>query len=213
MIQRMLVLLGLMAAAGTLGAEPLVDGDPEAGAEKAAVCASCHGPKGNSSNPQWPSLAGQNARYLVQQLQLFKSGRRDNAIMMGQAAALSEQDMKDLAVYYAQQQPEPGVADESLVEAGQKLYFGGDAEDEVPACAGCHGPAGQGNAAAGYPSLSGQHAEYVTSRLRAYRDGDVPETAHAAIMVGVAEGLSDADIEAVSGFVNGLRPAPGAETE
>lgn len=210
MIQRMLVLFGLALAAGAPGAEPLVDGDPEAGAEKAAPCAACHGANGNSSNPEWPKLAGQNPRYTLQQLQLFKSGERDNPIMMGQAAGLSEQDMKDLAVYYAQQQTQPGVADEALVEAGKTLYFGGNPEEAVPACSGCHGPAGQGNAAAGYPQISGQHAQYVAGRLRAYRDGEAAHSERARIMVGAAGGMSDEEIEAVASFISGLRPAQRA---
>lgn len=213
MIQRIFVLFGLALIAGTPAAEPLVDGDPQAGAQKAAPCAACHGPKGNSANPQWPSLAGQHAGYTLRQLRAFKSGARDNAIMMGQAAGLSGQDMKDLAVYYARQQPRPGVADESLVEVGKALYFGGKPEEGVPACSGCHGPAGQGNAAAGYPRLSGQHGEYIVSRLRAYRDGQVADTPQAQIMAGVVGGLDDGDIEALAGFVTGLRPAASRDEE
>lgn len=211
MIQRMLVLFGLMMTAAAVSAEPLVDGDPQAGEQKAAPCAACHGPAGNSVNPLWPSLAGQHATYLERQLQLYKSGARENAIMMGQAAALSERDMQDLAAYYAQQQTKIGVADEALAAAGKTLYFGGKPGEAVPACAGCHGPAGLGNAAAGYPRLSGQHAEYTAARLRAYRDGAVADTPHAQIMAGVSTGLSDEDIRALAEFVSGLRPAARGE--
>lgn len=207
MIQRIIVLFGLALAAGTLGAEPMLAGDLQAGAQKAAPCAACHGPNGNSVNPQWPKLAGQHANYLARQLRLFKSGARNNPLMMGQAAGLSEQDMKDLAVYYTGQDAQFGVADEALVAAGKALYFGGNPEEQVPACSGCHGPAGLGNAAAGYPRLSGQHAAYVAARLRAYRDGEVADTPQAQIMAGVIAGLGDRDIEAVAGFVTGLRPA------
>lgn len=213
MIQRILVPFGLALIAGSLNAAPLVDGDPQAGAGKAAACAACHGPDGNSSNPQWPKLAGQHARYLLRQLQLFHGGKRDNPIMMGQAAGLSEQDMKDLAAYFSQQQTQPGVADEALADAGKTLYFGGDREAAVPACSGCHGPAGLGNAAAGFPRLSGQQSEYVASRLRVFRDGKAPDTAQARIMSGVAAGLSDDDIRALAGFVAGLRPAQRADRE
>lgn len=207
MIQRITVLFGLALLTGALGAEPLVDGDPQAGAQKAAPCAACHGPKGNGNNPQWPKLAGQHATYLLRQLQNFKSGARANPIMIGQAAALSEQDMKDLAVYYARQSAQAGVADEARVEAGKTLYFGGKPEEGVAACSGCHGPAGLGNAAAGYPRLSGQHAEYLASRLRAYRGGEAADTSRAQIMAGVAAGLEDGDIDALAGFITGLRPA------
>lgn len=207
MIQRIIVLFGLALAAGTLGAEPMLDGDPQAGAQKAAPCAACHGPNGNSVNPQWPKLAGQHANYLARQLRLFKSGARNEPLMMGQAAGLSEQDMKDLAVYYTGQDTQFGVADEALAAVGKALYFGGNPEEQVPACSGCHGPAGLGNAAAGYPRLSGQHAAYVAARLRAYRDGKVADTLQAQIMAGVVAGLGDRDIEALAGFVTGLRPA------
>jgi cytochrome c553 len=206
MIPRITILFGLVLIAGATSAEPLVDGDPQAGAQKAAACAACHGPNGNSSSPQWPSLAGQHARYLLRQLQLFKSGQRDNAIMLGLTAGLSEQDMQDLAVYFARQTAQPGTADETLVEAGQALYFGGKPEAQVPACSGCHGPTGLGDAAAGFPRLSGQQTEYVAARLRAYRDGGAPDTAQASIMTGAAAGLGEADIRAVASFVSGLRP-------
>lgn len=218
MSKRLLLCLFLGLAAGAAQAqnqsgsgdsEPLIDGDAKAGAEKAAVCASCHGADGNSQNPVWPSLAGQSAAYIAHQLKLFKSGERDNAIMAGQAAGLSEQDMRNLGVYFAQQTAKPGVADESLVEAGAKIYHGGKPDDDVPACAGCHGPSGLGNPTAMYPRLAGQHAPYVASQLKAYRDGERKNYRTGAIMTGVSEGLSDEDIEALASYVSGLGPRNG----
>jgi len=209
MRMRLLISLGLGLFAGVAASEPLVDGDASAGEQKAAACATCHGPQGKSTNPQWPKLAGQHAPYIVTQLKAFKSGERENAIMAGQAGNLSEQDMKDLAAYYAQQPIDPGVADESLVERGEALYRGGRPEEGVPACSGCHGPAGMGNPAAGYPAIAGQHAQYLRQSLKAYRDDQRAGYGKASVMVGVADELSDADIEAVAAYVQGLKPRQG----
>ncbi|HCM66237.1 MAG TPA: cytochrome c4, partial [Alcanivorax sp.] len=122
----------------------LAEGDPEAGKEKAQVCAACHGPDGNSPSGQYPSLAGQGEPYLIKQLKAYKSGERENAIMQGQAANLSEQDMQDLAAFFTEQSVETGQVKQDLVEMGERIYRGGDVEQGIPACAGCHGPAGQG---------------------------------------------------------------------
>jgi len=206
MKMRLSITVALGVSVGAVGAEPLVDGDAAAGEKKAAACATCHGPQGKSSNPQWPKLAGQNAEYIVTQLKAFKSGKRENPIMAGQAANLSEQDMKDLAAYFTGQPIDPGVADEKLVERGEQLYRGGNPEEGVPACSGCHGPSGLGNPAAGYPVLAGQHAEYVRSSLKAYRDGQREGYGQAAIMAGVADDLTDSDIAAVAAYVQGLQP-------
>ncbi len=205
------LLLMMTAFAGAVGAEPLIDGDIEAGEQKAAVCASCHGPAGNSVSPQYPKLAGQGAPYLYQQLKLFKDGTRDNAIMQAQAAGLSDQDMKDLAAYFSAQPTQPGVADPELAQAGAIIYRAGKPEADVPACAGCHGPAGLGNAAARYPRISGQPAQYTADELRAYRENERTGYLRAEVMQSVAEGLSDADIEALAAYLAGLAPAePGS---
>lgn len=179
-------------------------GDAEKGKAKAAVCAACHGPAGNSSNPQWPKLAGQHAAYLVEQLQAYKSGDRANPIMAGQAAGLSEQDMRDLGAYFAAQKLQPGVANPELAEKAEPLYRGGRADDGIPACSACHGPQGLGNAAAAYPAVSGQHAEYTAAQLRSYREGARTGTANAAMMSKVAEKLSDDDIQALASYLSGL---------
>ncbi|MDT0633552.1 c-type cytochrome [Spectribacter hydrogenooxidans] len=205
MSMRMLIASGLVMTASMVHADPFVDGDPEAGAEKAAPCAACHGGDGNSSNAQWPKIAGQSSAYLYQQLKHFKSGDRANAVMQGQVANLSDQDMKDLATHYAGNSMTPGVADPEQVDRGSKLYHAGDEEAGVPACAGCHGPAGQGNAAAAYPRIAGQHADYLSTRLKAYREGEQGYPA-AAIMSGVAAELADEDIQALTSYIQGLAP-------
>ncbi len=209
MTKRFFMLFGLMICAGAVSADPLLDGDAEAGQQKAAACAACHGPKGNMESAQFPKLAGQGAPYIYEQLMLFKSGERKNAIMMGQASGLSEQDMKNVAVYFAAQQTKPGVADESIAPAGAALYHGGNPDKNIPACSGCHGPAGVGNAAAKFPHLSGQNPQYIVAQLTAYRDGTRSGYRNATIMNGVAERLSDADIKALASYVSGLAPSDG----
>lgn len=196
----------LAAAAGYAHAtNPLVDGDAEAGAAKAAVCAACHGPNGNSGNPDWPSLAGQSPTYTYQQLQAFKSGQRSDMLMTPQAAMLSEQDMRDLAAYYAAQVPRPGVASEAAVAVAEPLYRGGDAERGVPACLACHGPTGNGNAGAGYPRIAGQHAQYIAKELREYRSAERGSGVAGQMMQAAAKHLTDEEIDALASYVTGLR--------
>src|SRR5690606_7621043 len=153
-----LLLVAIPAGAG----DNLVGGDAEAGEAKAAVCAACHGPQGNSVNPVWPKLAGQHAGYIVTQLQAFKQPAQESPrfdpVMSTQAQMLAEQDMLDVAAYFAAQAIQPGAADPALVEQGERIYRGGIPEKGVPACIACHGPAGDGNAAAEYPVVGGQHA-------------------------------------------------------
>lgn len=213
MTKRLFVLFGLMICAGTVTAEPLVDGDAEAGKTRAAACAACHGPQGNMESDQFPKLAGQGAPYLYEQLKLFKSGERQNAIMAGQAAGLSEDDMKNLAAYYASQQTKPGAADVAVAPAGAAIYHGGNAEEDIPACSGCHGPSGLGNVAAKFPRLSGQSPQYIATQLKAYRDGSRSGYRNATIMTGVAENLSDDDIQSLASYVAGLAPATGDKSE
>ncbi|WP_406672246.1 c-type cytochrome, partial [Natronospira sp.] len=165
---RTLQLLAGMAALAlglSVNADPLVDGDPEAGEAKSTACAACHGPDGNSTNPEWPKLAGQHARYTLKQLRAYKDGTRSDAVMAGQVQGLDDQDMKDLAVFYAIQTPQPGSADQELAEEGKRLYRGGNLETGVTACIACHGPSGEGIPTADYPMLSGQHAEYTITEL------------------------------------------------
>ncbi|MDX1569393.1 MAG: c-type cytochrome [Xanthomonadales bacterium] len=181
-------------------------GDAAAGANKITTCLACHGQDGNSVNGEWPKLAGQHQRYLVRQLSLYKSGGRQNAIMAGMSAALSEQDMADIAAHYSSQTLKPGVADPALVDHGEELYRSGDAERAIPACMACHGPTGEGNPLALYPRLAGQHAQYTATQLKLFRDGAVWGTGEKAnaVMSEVAAGLTDADIEALASYLQGL---------
>ena len=196
-----------------------VEGDAEAGKAKAAACAACHGQDGNSAAAANPKLAGQSAAYTYKQLMDFKAGNRVNAIMQGMAAGLSEQDMADIAAYYASQSIEVGKADPELVALGEKIYRGGNLESGVAACSGCHGPAGQGLPSAGFPALGGQHAAYTASQLKAFRAagrGDLGAPAYRAndadpgsdpekgMMRTVAAKMTDDEIEAVASFVAGL---------
>lgn len=186
--------------------DPFTGGDAQAGAGKAAVCGACHGPGGNSSNPEWPKLAGQHAAYVYHELVELKSGTRKAPVMGAQAANLSDQDMRDLAAYFAAQKPVPGVASPDAVPVAQKLFRGGDAQRQLPACSACHGPQGAGNAAAKYPRIGGQHAKYAATMLRNYRaQAGAPNLdPEAAIMAAIASKLTDAEIEALASYVNGL---------
>lgn len=183
---------------------PLKPGDATAGQAKTATCAACHGLDGNSASAQYPKLAGQQASYIVRELELFKSGKRANAVMMGFVPQLSEQDMRDIGAYFASKTSLPGIADAKLVPVGETYYRSGDAKDGVPACMACHGADGRGNPGSEYPQLSGQHADYVAARLKAYRDGSAGADDHAKIMEAIAKNLSDAEIAALASYVEGL---------
>ena len=196
------LIISLVFLSGPVFAEGL-SGDAEAGKEKSAACAACHGADGNSVNPEWPKLAGQGAAYTVKQLELFKEGKRVNALMNGQAAALSEQDMHDIAAYYESQTSTPGAASEELWELGQAIYRGGIMKKGVAACTACHSPHGAGNPAAKFPRLAGQHATYTANQLKAYRaeQRNYPE---AEIMVTETERMNDKEIAAVASYIQGL---------
>ena len=178
-------------------------GDAAAGKAKSASCAGCHGVDGNSANPEWPKLAGQGEKYLVKQLQEFKAGKRTNALMAAQAMPLSEQDMQDLSAYFASQSQTQGAADESLLEAGEAIYRGGNPSSGVAACIGCHGPNGSGNPKAGFPAIGGQHAKYTASQLNAFHKSDRANDA-GKMMRNVAGKMTASEIEAVSSYVQGL---------
>jgi len=183
----------------------LKPGDATAGQGKAAVCGACHGMDGNSTDPANPRLAGQSEQYIAAQLAEFKSGKRNNPIMMGFASALSEQDMHDIGAYFATKTSLPGVADQALVQQGQTLYREGDVARGVPACMACHGPDGRGNPGAHYPQVGSQHAKYVESRLKAYHDGTAGgDGPRVKIMVTIAQKLDDKDIAAVASYLEGL---------
>ena len=182
----------------------VADGSVDAGKRKSVTCAACHGADGNSVNPDWPRLAGQNQRYLIEQLEDFKDGNRQDPLMTPQALMLSEQDMADLAAFYEAQKSGHGEADLAMVPLGQKIYRAGVMKAAIiPACYACHGPNGRGVAPAGYPALGGQHASYVEAQLRAFRSGE-RRTDPDQQMRNVAERLSDEEIIAVASYLQGL---------
>ena len=199
------------AAPASEATAALKPGDATAGAAKAAVCGACHGMDGNSSDPQYPKLAGQHASYIVRQLTNFKSSKRQNPIMLGMATPLSEQDMHDIGAYFAGKSSLPGVADQALVERGEQLYRQGDTTKGVPACMACHSIDGRGNPGAMYPQLTSQHAQYIEATLKAWHDGTVwGDDAHAQILPGIAKKLDEKDIAAVASYVEGLHATEGA---
>lgn len=197
-------LIALASLSLSVGGAAFAAGDKAAGKQKSATCAACHGEDGNSINAEWPKLAGQHEDYIVKQLMEFKSGDRVNATMASMAAPLSQQDMRDLAAYFASQPIKPGTADETKVALGEALYRGGNSASGVPACAACHAPNGMGNPAAKFPRLAGQHAKYTAIQLKAFRQGARANDA-GAMMRNIAAKITDAEIEAVSEYIAGLR--------
>ena len=174
----------------------------KADASYAAVCLACHGVDGNSAITANPKLAGQHPEYLVKQLQEFKTGKRKNAIMAGFAGTLSDDDMRNLAYWANSKKPKAGFAkDKELVALGERIYRGGIADRQVPACAGCHSPNGAGLPSQ-YPRLSGQHADYTDSQLKAFRDG---VRNNSLPMTQVAAKMNDREIKAVADYIAGLR--------
>jgi cytochrome c553 len=201
-----LALASLTLAAPTVQAESLVNGSIEAGKAKSLTCNACHGAEGNSANPVWPNIAGQNAPYTQAQLMAFKSGLRKNALMSSQAMLLSDEDMADLAVYFESlPSAVQSVADEKLLARGEALYRGGNKDKGIAACLACHGPSGRGNPAAKYPMLKGQHAAYTALQLNAYADGTRVGAGKVQMMRDIASRLDAEDIEAVASYVQGLK--------
>jgi cytochrome c553 len=176
--------------------------DPAKGATTSAPCQACHVADGTRGSPANPILQGQHPEYLVKQLTEFKAGKRKNAIMSGMAATLSEEDMKNVAAFYATKQAKPGFAkDKDTVSLGEQIYRGGIAAKQVPACAGCHSPNGAGIPAQ-YPRLAGQHGDYTEAQLTAFRSG---ARANSAQMMAIAAKLSDKELKAVADYITGLR--------
>ncbi|WP_342623812.1 c-type cytochrome [Pseudomonas alkylphenolica] len=197
----LLLTLGVTGAANA--AEP-VKGDAAAGQAKTAVCGACHNPDGNSLAPNFPKLAGQGEKYLEKQLHDIKSGKRTVLEMTGMLAAFNDQDMADIAAYFASQKGSVGAADPKLVERGRALFNGGDIEKGLPACTGCHSPNGAGLALAGFPHLGGQHSQYVAKQLTDFREGNRTNDGDATTMRTIASKLSNKDIEALSSYIQGL---------
>jgi cytochrome c553 len=196
--------LTLVAVFGWTGSAHAA-GTVEAGQAKAATCMACHGMDGNSANPEWPSLAGQHSSYILKQLKHFKAGERQNALMSPMAMILADQDMEDLAAYYASQTLRPtGETEPSKLQLGQHIYRAGIASKGVPACSGCHGPSGRGIAGAAFPQVGGQHAVYAAAQLRAYQSG-TRATDPNSMMRTIASRLTGEEIDAVASYLQGMR--------
>lgn len=202
--QRALVILfafGAFFAFGT-GLVVLAQGRVSGAEEKAAECAVCHGPGGNSETPEWPKLAGLDEAYIIAQLKAYQSGARDDLMMAPMAEGLTDQDMRDLAAYFASQRMQPGGAaagDEAVVAEGERIYRSGVPARNVTACVTCHGPSGSGDPSAGFTRIGGQHAEYMVLQLQAYRDGR--RTDPLGLMEDVSRRMSDGEIQAVAAYV------------
>ncbi|MBU6951565.1 cytochrome c [Hahella sp. HN01] len=194
---------GLVLAMGMVGLAH-AEGDPKAGQTKSAVCAACHGADGNSAVPNFPKLAGQGERYLIKQIHDIKSGNRAVPEMAGLTDNLSDQDIEDIAAYFASQPATVGSASEATLEKGESLYRAGNAAKGIPACSGCHSPNGSGNFPAGFPRLSGQHSDYVAKQLQSFRSGDRSNDGETRIMRDIAANMSDAEIKALANYILGL---------
>jgi len=207
------------AAGGSTGvlqapANDGIKGNASAGKAKSASCAACHGKDGNSAAPSFPKLAGQGEKYLIKQMEDIKSGARVVPTMAGQLNGKSEQDLADIAAYYASKKSSNGQTKADLAELGENIYRGGISDRNVPACAACHASSGAGMPAAGFPALAGQHAEYTAAQLREFRaaeDSSIDDKktgrrndGDSKIMRTIAYRMTDRQIEAVSSYIQGL---------
>ena len=196
------VLIGLLVTVGATSVA-FAEGNPEAGKPLTVVCSACHSADGNSAAPTFPKLAGQNEAYLLKQMTEIKAGVRAVPQMTGMLNGLSEQNLADVAAYFASQTTAIGQADPTLVEQGKRLYRDGNPDTGVPACTACHGPAGKGLNSAAFPSLSGQHASYTASQLKMFQTGERTNDT-AKIMQNIAFKMNDQEIKAVSSYIQGL---------
>ena len=192
------------APAPAQAAPKSLQGSADAGKTKSATCAACHGVDGNSVTPDWPSLAGQHPEYIARQLKAFKTDERKSVTMKPFAQMLSDQDVADVAAYFAAQKPTPKGADPALIGLGQQIYRGGIPTRGIPACIACHGPTGHGNPFAAYPRIGWQHAPYVTKSLQDYKSGERASDGGNQMMRNVASLLKDDEIRALASYVQGL---------
>jgi cytochrome c553 len=194
----------------TFAAAALASGAPAAAkpdlakgqATATQVCAACHTVDGSRGSPANPILQGQHPEYLAKQLHEFKDGKRKNAVMQGMAATLSDEDIRNVSAFYASKTAKPGFAkNKELVTLGEKIYRGGIADRQIPACASCHTPTGAGMPAQ-YPRIGGQHSDYTEAQLNAFRAGTRGNNAQ---MLAIAAKMNDREIKAVSDYIAGLR--------
>jgi len=203
------LMAGLGFVASSVHAAGTLVGDARAGhAEVASVCSVCHGADGNSTNPQYPKLAGQHATYIEHQLESFQGGKRSNSIMSGMAGMLSKQDIVNVAAYLSRQKTFPGPVDTFQPALGESIYRHGIASVGLPACASCHGPRGMGDAARMQPRIAGQHALYVVQVLTGWHNGQAwGDGPHAKLALSVGRKLTVEQIHAIASYVQGLNAA------
>jgi len=199
MIKQFLITVVMFAVAGSV----MAAGDPVAGKKKAALCIGCHGVDGNSSNPDWPSLAGQGESYLAKQITDFKTGARKDGTMNAMVGSLSDADIANVSAFFASNKAKGGTATESSIEVGQKLYRAGDASRGIAACASCHGPSGAGNPAAKFPALAGQHAKYTLKTLKDFSTSTRSNDPGSMMRV-VAGKMKESEMKAVAEYIAGL---------
>ena len=201
------------AAEKSLGPDDMpkgfISGDASKGAALVQSCAACHGADGNSINTDWPKIAGQNEKYLYEQLKYFRSGERNNALMMTVTPylqSLSEKDLLDIAAFYSSNVSTGGQAknDAELLDLGTKLYRFGDIKKQIPACTSCHSVYGDGNNLANYPAVAGQQVGYLVSSLKAYRSKERNAGEQSLVMQSIAENLTDNEIDALANYMHGL---------
>jgi cytochrome c553 len=201
----LLTLLAMLAAPAAFAAEPPAAAKPDLAKGQAIatqVCSACHTVDGTRGSPANPILAGQHPEYIAKQLGEFKAGKRSNPVMKGFASALSEADIKNVAAFYSSKQAKPGFAkNKELVALGEKIYRGGIADKQVPACAGCHSPTGSGIPSQ-FPRIGGQHADYVDAQMKAFR---INARNNSPQMMAIAAKMSDREIAAIADYVAGLR--------
>ncbi|MBN2885968.1 MAG: cytochrome c4 [Chromatiaceae bacterium] len=179
-------------------------GDPAAGEAKVnSICQACHGPQGNSIVPTWPKLAGQHPEYIIKQLTNFRQGDRYNEQMTPMAMPLTDQEVLDVAAYLSTQQQSGGMADPELAKLGESIYRMGNPQTGVPACSGCHGPAGMGQGLSKFPRLAGQHAAYIEQTLGYFRSQERNNDPN-AMMRGVTARMTDQEMAAVAQYIQGL---------
>jgi len=199
MMKRFLITVAMLALAGNVAA----GGDPVAGKKKAALCIGCHGVDGNSSNPDWPSLAGQGEAYLAKQITDFKTGARKDGTMNAMVGGLNAADIANVSAFFASNTAKGGSASKESIELGQNIYRAGIASRGIAACASCHGPSGAGNPAAKFPALSGQHAKYTMKALKDFSLGTRSNDPGSMMRV-VAGKMKDSEMKAVAEYISGL---------
>ncbi|MFT6750419.1 MAG: cytochrome c553 [Candidatus Azotimanducaceae bacterium] len=201
---KLIVAIFLSTLLSALSISVMAEGNPEQGKSISQACAVCHGADGNSPVGSFPSIAGQQPRYLLKQLKDMKSGDRSAPLMTGQLDAFSEEDLSDLAAYFAGQTRKGGAAKPELVALGETIYRAGIKRKNIAACSACHLPQGEGNNPAGFPALAGQWPEYTEAQLKAFRVGDRHNDGDGRMMRSTAMDLSDTEITAVASYLYGL---------